>query len=158
AAVGQGVAADARALANLEGEVALLLEELRADDADREKHQSQVDEVAAVALAMPTDEHGKGAGIGFAVAVADAHTTPELVEHGGGGESADGKGDVGPEIRHAEEWQDEGAEPGDQCRPAEVVPDAWRGRTAPGQQRPHTHRQEEEEEEWAVHPLIEGRP
>src|SRR5262249_27812065 len=117
AAVGQGVAADARALANLEGEIALHLEEVRGDDADREDHQSQMDEVASVALAMPANEHGEGAGVGFAVTVADAHATPELSENGGGGERADGKGNVGPEIRHGEEWQDEGAERGGQRWP-----------------------------------------
>ncbi len=80
AEVGELVAGDIDLLSRFEQGVALQLEEMGADDADGEEHETKVDEIAAVALAIAFDKHVEGKGIGFTVAVAYARAAPEFVE------------------------------------------------------------------------------
>ena len=138
-------------------DVALHVVERRADDAEREHDDGQMDDVAAVAGAVRRHEleerYGVGASAGAMPRYGSAHP---LLEYGYADERADGDSDDDYGDRDAQhDGSDSGDgqrdHPGDEQRMAYARPTSG----APRQQGAYPHEQDESEHQRAVDAVVE---
>src|SRR5262249_58949323 len=82
---------------------------------------------------------------------------PEVESDGGGDEDGEGERENGEGRAHTEDIEDGGADDSDDDRAHEVPAQVVERRAPPRDQGPHTHQEDQPEEEWNVDRIEERR-
>src|SRR5579859_2244800 len=141
--VDQTVACDIHLLPRLEHSILLELEEMRANHPNGQEDQSQVHQIAPIALPVAIEKHIHSIDVRLAMAMTHTRSTPDFIENGGSGKSTDSKADIGHDIGNTSQRENKGAQSCEQGRETQIAPQSSSRGTPPCQQRTNTHSQDQ---------------